>query len=69
MKDIDFRTLDAKVDELAALCESLIRENRTLRERNDAWQAERTKLIERNELAKSKIDAMIGRLTTLDEEL
>lgn len=69
MEDIDFRTLEAKVDELVALCDSLKRENRTLREQHDAWVAERAKLVERNELAKNRIDAMINRLTTLDEEL
>jgi cell division protein ZapB len=64
---MDFTALEAKVDDLIALCEALAKENKELREQQALWQAQRAKLIERNELAKAKIDAMIGRLRSLDE--
>ena len=62
----DLSTLEAKVDELIELCESLASENRALRERNRAWAVEKSDLVERNELARSKIDALIDRLRSMD---
>ena len=62
----DLNTLEAKIDELVELCESLANENRALRERNRAWAAEKSDLVERNELARSKIDALIDRLKSMD---
>lgn len=62
----DLKTLEARVDELVKLCESLANENRALRERNRAWAAEKSDLVERNELARSKIDALIDRLKSMD---
>ncbi len=67
MEEMDFNALEAKVDDLIALCERLARENKDLREQQAEWEAQRAKLVERNELAKAKIDAMIGRLRSLDE--
>ena len=69
MEEMDFSALETKVDELVALCDALVQENQKLREEQQAWHAERTRLTERNDLAKSKIDAMIDRLKTLDEAL
>ena len=62
----DLNALEAKVDELIELCESLANENQALRERNRTWAAEKSALVERNELARSKIDALIGRLKSMD---
>ena len=62
----DLNALEAKVDELIELCESLANENQALRERNRAWAAEKSALVERNELARSKIDALIDRLKSMD---
>ena len=62
----DLNTLEAKVDELIELSEALASENRALHDRNRAWAAERSELIERNELARNKIDGLIGRLRSMD---
>lgn len=62
----DLKALEARVDELVELCESLANENRALRKRNRAWAAEKSNLVERNELARSKIDALIDRLKSMD---
>ena len=62
----DLSALEAKVDELLELCESLASENRALRERNRVWAAEKSDLVERNEMARSKIDALIDRLKSMD---
>lgn len=62
----DLKALEARVDQLIKLCESLANENRALRERNRGWAAEKSDLVERNELARSKIDALIDRLKSMD---
>ena len=67
MEETTTAALTARIDDLIALCATLARENRALHREQTAWRAERVGLIERNELAKSKIDAMIGRLRSLDE--
>ena len=67
MEETDIATLEARIDELITLSRTLTQENNALRQEQTDWRAERAKLVERNELAKNKIDAMIGRLRTLDE--
>ena len=69
MDETNTDALGSGIEELVALCARLAQENRTLREEQAALRTERTKLVERNELAKSKIDAMIARLRSLDEPL
>ena len=69
MEEIDFSTLEAKVDQLVAHCDALIQENQKLREEQRAWQDERATLVERNDLAKAKLDAMIERVKGVDEAL
>lgn len=60
--------LEAKIDELIELCSILGRENRALRAQQQNWSAERAKLIEKNELAKSRVESMITRLKTLEQD-
>lgn len=67
MDETSIAALESGIDKLLSHCETLVRENRALREERAVWMAERTKLVERNELAKNKIDAMISRLRSLDE--
>lgn len=65
---IDLSALDRRIDELVRLCEQLVRENHALLERNNGWASERAQLIEKNELAKSKVEAMISRLRSLEQD-
>lgn len=67
MEETTTAALTSRIDDLIALCATLARENQALQKEQAAWRAERATLIERNELAKSKIDAMIARLRSLDE--
>lgn len=64
----EFHALEHKVDELIQLCGVLGKENRALRAQQHNWSSERAKLIEKNELAKSRVEAMIGRLKSLEQE-
>jgi cell division protein ZapB len=50
------------------LCQQLKRENQSLREREAGLLGERGELIEKNEMARKKIETMINRLRTLSAE-
>ncbi len=64
MEEMDI--LERRVSELIALTEQLSRENKALRTQQHNWSVERAKLIEKNELAKSRVESMIGRLRSLE---
>lgn len=54
--------------ELIELCQALAAENRTLRLRERALAVERAALLERNELAQSRVESIIDRLRALERE-
>jgi cell division protein ZapB len=60
--------LEAKLDKLIELCSRLQSENHNLRDRETALLRERSKLLEKNEMARSKVEAMISRLKNLEIE-
>lgn len=64
----EWPALEEKVEELIELCSVLSKENRALRTQQQNWTTERAKLIEKNELAKSRVEAMITRLKTLEQD-
>ena len=68
MSVTELDALERKVSELIDLCQVLSRENRALRGRQNTWSTERAKLIEKNELAKSKVESMISRLKSLEQD-
>jgi cell division protein ZapB len=61
-------SLERKVNELIELVQVLSRENKALRGRQNTWSTERAKLIEKNELAKGKVESMISRLKSLEAD-
>ena len=67
MADHDFTHLEQKIDELIRLCEQLNNENTALKNKASNWTLERAKLVEKNELARAKIEAMITRLKSLEQ--
>ncbi|PWG62971.1 TIGR02449 family protein [Sediminicurvatus halobius] len=58
--------LEQRVERLIRLCEQLRDENRVLRESQEAINAERAALLEKNETARSRIEAMISRLKAME---
>ena len=68
MSVTELDALERKVNELIELCQVLSRENHALRGRQSTWSTERAKLIEKNELAKSKVESMISRLKSLEQD-
>jgi cell division protein ZapB len=58
--------LESKVDELIALCGALDKENKSLHSRESSWLSERRELLMKNETARSKVEAMITRLKSME---
>lgn len=59
-------TLATKLDELVVYCDRLKAENESLRSQQQTLSAERARLIEKNEQARNRVEAMIARLKTLE---
>ncbi|HET9033107.1 MAG TPA: TIGR02449 family protein [Dokdonella sp.] len=59
--------ISAQVDQLTELCRRLGEENRVLRVSQEQLASERAGLIARNEQARSRVEAMIGRLKSLEQ--
>ncbi|MFV3304886.1 TIGR02449 family protein [Pseudomonas sp. QE6] len=68
MEDADLHMLIAKFDQLLQRLEQLKAENRLLRANEKSWREERAHLIEKNELARQKVEAMILRLKALEQD-
>ena len=66
MAEKHLKELEKKIDELIALCQELNRENQALKADSAGWRAERQDLISKNELARSKVEAMIDRLRAME---
>ena len=65
---MDFSTLEKKIDELIAFCDELERKHEYMVAEQKTWAQERTRLLEKNEKAKAKIEAMIMRLKSLEQD-
>ncbi len=68
MSDELLEALEAKMDRLIQVCERLQKENQELRAKANDWQRERVRLIEKNELARGRVEAMITRLKSLEAD-
>lgn len=54
--------VEAKLDELLRRYQQLIDENKNLREKEISWTSERDQLLEKQQLARSRIESLITRL-------
>jgi cell division protein ZapB len=58
--------LNSRLDKLLELVRRLADENRSLRQGQEQLAAERAQLLNKNELARSRVEAMINRLKSLE---
>ena len=59
--------LEVRLEELVSSIERLKEENRSLRDQQDFMVTERAGLIEKNEMARSRVEAMINRLKSMEQ--
>lgn len=69
MEKDDLQQLEQQVDDLLRVSRRMREENMLLKSQQSAWLSERAKLVEKTELARSRIDKMVSRLKELDDEL
>ena len=67
MAENQLKALEQKIDELITLCHDLNRENQSLKAESVNWQRERQELIDKNELARSKVESMLDRLRSMEQ--
>jgi len=65
---LEIKDLETKIDELIQLCDELERKNTSLSTDRESWAEEKARLLEKNETARSKVEAMIMRLKALEQE-
>ncbi|OUR73193.1 TIGR02449 family protein [Methylophaga sp. 41_12_T18] len=61
--------LEQQVDELLHASRRIREENMLLKAQQAAWLTERAQLVEKTDLARGRIETMVGRLKELDAEL
>jgi cell division protein ZapB len=65
--ELELPQLERRVDELVATVLQLKEENRALRQRQEALATERASLLQKNEQVRARVEAMIGRLRTMEQ--
>ena len=63
---VDLKALETRVDELISTVGKLTSENTDLRSQQNNLVTERAELIEKTELARTRIESMISRLRAME---
>jgi cell division protein ZapB len=58
--------LERRIEELLLSVDALKEENRALRQRQESLAAERSSFAQRNDQVRARVEAMIGRLKTME---
>jgi cell division protein ZapB len=64
--DLELARLARRIEELVTTVDHLREENRALRQRHESLTTERGSLLSKNEQVRARVEAMIGRLKTLE---
>jgi len=68
MEDADLKALTTKLEQLIQRIEQLKAQNHLLLANERNWREERAHLIEKNEMARLKVESMISRLKALEQD-
>jgi len=63
---VDIKDLEDKLEELILRYQSIQHENTSLKVKQDELVKEKAKLIEKTHLARTRVEAMINRLKTME---
>ena len=69
MSQFDIQALEQQVDELIQICNRLREENPWLRARRAPLADDRPQLVEKTDLPRSKVESMITRLKSMEDDL
>jgi len=65
--DLELKRLEKRLEDLILTVNQIKEENRALRQRQDTLTAERASLLHKNELVRARVEAMIGRLKSMEQ--
>lgn len=68
MSSVQLANLEHQIDQLIYHCAQLEKENASLRGKEAGWIRERDKLMEKNDIARIKVEAMIQRLKAMEAQ-
>ena len=65
--EVELKALEARLDDLVGVVDTLKEENHSLRQRQDALTAERSQLLQKNEQVRARVESMINRLKAMEQ--
>jgi len=65
--DLELQRLERRLDELVTICRQLQEENQSLKERQDMLTEDRATLLQKNELVRGRVEAMVNRLKAMEQ--
>ncbi|NBA97207.1 TIGR02449 family protein [Pseudomonas sp. R5(2019)] len=68
MQETEIQALMGRLEQLIDRVEQLKRQNGLLLAQEKSWREERAHLIEKNEIARRKVESMISRLKALEQD-
>ena len=66
LNEQELKGLEIRVNDLIQTCEELKKENQLLKLQQDSYSTERANLIEKNEQARKRVEAIITRLKSME---
>lgn len=64
--DLELQRIEKRVEELVNICNQLKEENRSLRQRQELLVSEKAGLLQKNDLVRGRVEAMIERLKSME---
>jgi cell division protein ZapB len=65
--DLELKRLERRIDDLIVTIGQIKEENRALRQRQESLTSERAGLLQKNEQVRARVEAMIGRLKSMEQ--
>ena len=65
--ELELKKLENRIDELIHVCNRLTEENRDLRTQQEQISADRKQLLKKNEHVRTRVEAMITRLRSMEK--
>ncbi|MFV2058846.1 MAG: TIGR02449 family protein [Thiohalomonadales bacterium] len=68
MSQSDIAKLENRIDELIEICDTLTNENSLLKDRQEILVEERANLIDKAEMARVRVESMLVRLRSMEQD-
>jgi len=65
--ELELKRLEKRLEDLIVTVSHIKEENRALRQRQDTLTSERATLLQKNEKVRGRVEAMIGRLKSMEQ--